>query len=81
MGRRKYSQEFKREAGQLANDSNVSVSQVARDLGLNDGVLRRLFRETGSQGNSAFQGAGKPRDEELSFLGKEGMLCSERPYG
>ena len=71
MGRRKYSQEFRREAVQLANDSNVSVSQVARELGLNDGVLRRWCREKDSQGNSAFQGIGKPRDEELASLKRE----------
>lgn len=39
--RRKYSNEFKREAVSLANQSNVSLKQVAKELGINSGMLGR----------------------------------------
>lgn len=71
MQRRKYTQEFKLEAIELANEPGVPVSQVARELGINDGVLRRWCKEQKSQGKSAFKGHGKPRDEEMTKLKRE----------
>lgn len=43
--RRKYTQEYKREAVQLAQAGDVRVSQVARDLGINANMLGRWCRE------------------------------------
>lgn len=43
--RRKFSAEFKREAVGLAQSSDQSVSQVARDLGVSPNVLTRWVRE------------------------------------
>ena len=43
--RRKYSQEFKQEAVNLANEPGVSIRQVAHELGINDSVLRRWCKE------------------------------------
>ena len=43
--RRKYSEEYKREAIQLLESSDKSASQVARDLGINNNMLGRWRRE------------------------------------
>ena len=43
--RRKFSDEFKREAVGLTRQPGVSVSQVARDLGVGAGLLGRWRRE------------------------------------
>ncbi len=40
-GRRKFSDEFKREAVKLCQQPGAVVSQIARDLGLDQTVLRR----------------------------------------
>jgi len=39
--RRSYTEEFKREASALAEKQEKPISQVAKDLGLNESVLRR----------------------------------------
>jgi len=43
--RRKYSDEFKREAVQLSNHPGVSKSQIAQELGINPNMLSRWCRE------------------------------------
>ena len=69
--RRKYSTEFKREAVALASAPGVRVSQVAQDLGLNANMLSRWCRELNGSGSKAFQGQGRPRDEEIAHLKRE----------
>lgn len=69
--RRKYTREFKQEAVQLVRSADVPVSQIARDLGIDPNMLSRWCREMGSIGNKAFQGQGKPRDEEMAALKRE----------
>lgn len=69
--RRKYSDEFKREAVSLANQSNVSLSQVAKELGINAGMLGRWRRELSQHGSKAFSGQGHARDEEMAALKRE----------
>lgn len=69
--RRKYSDEFKREAVSLANQSNVSLKQVAEELGINSGMLGRWRREMGQHGDKAFKGQGNARDEEMAALKRE----------
>ena len=61
--RRRFTREFKLEAAQLARREGVSVAQVADDLGVGAGVLRRWCRQHAS-------GPGKtaPRDAELAGL-------------
>jgi transposase len=46
---------------------------VARDLGIESGVLNRWRREDAKEGNGkkAFTGQGVPRDEELARLRRE----------
>ena len=69
--RRKYSEEFKREAVQLLNQGGVSVTQVARELGVNATMLGRWRRELGAAGAKAFPGRGVARDEEMMRLRRE----------
>ncbi len=69
--RRKYSDEFKLEAVNLANQSGVSLKQVAEELGINPGMLGRWRKELGEHGDKAFMGKGKARDEEMAALKRE----------
>jgi transposase len=71
MSRRKFTQEFKEEAVLLVKQSGASVSEIARNLGLNDNVLRRWVKEYAEPNTKAFPGHGNSRDEELSRLKKE----------
>jgi transposase len=69
--RKKFSQEFKHEAVQLARNSEQPMSQVARDLGITPNLLTRWCRESATDGVKTFPGPGKPRDEELVALKRE----------
>jgi len=69
--RRKYSQEFKHEAVQLAKQASGSITQVTQDLGINAAMLGRWCRETQRRGPRAFPGSGLPHDQELARLKRE----------
>lgn len=45
---RKYSAEFKREAAELSHQSNVSVSQVIKEIGIRSNLRRELAFESAS---------------------------------
>ena len=69
MGRRKrYSAEFKREALRRANEPGVSDVLVAEELGINARQLRRWRDAMKRDGEDAFPGHGKSRDEEVTRL-------------
>lgn len=68
--RKRYSEEFKREAVNLTHQPNATVSQVARDIGVGTGQLFRWRRELTGKGK-AFPGSGVARDEELLALRRE----------
>jgi len=72
--RRIFPAEFKRNAVELANSSDRPVAQIARELGINPGLLYRWKEEARDEvggHHKAFVGHGNPRDEELSRLRKE----------
>lgn len=69
--RRKYSIEFKRGAVEQARQPGVSCAQVARELGIRDGLLTRWKREAETSTGKVFAGTGIPRDEELVRLKRE----------
>lgn len=69
--RRKYSAEFKREAVELTRRPDVSVRQVAREIGVNPNQLGRWRNELLQNEGKAFQGSGVPRDEEVAALKRE----------
>ncbi len=69
--RRKFSAEFKREAVALTAQPDMSVAQVARDLGIGSNLLSRWRRELHADGVKAFRGKGVARDEEVARLKRE----------
>jgi transposase len=71
--RRKYDPEFKREAVRLAEESEKSVAQVARDLGIHRNVLYRWRKELIEGAQEAFPGQGKFKasDEEMRRLKRD----------
>ena len=72
--RRVYTKEFKTEAVSLAEKRDKPISQVAKDLGLNESMLRRWMAESSEQpgtGQQVFPGHGRPKDAELTRLRKE----------
>lgn len=69
--RRRFSKEFKREAVQMARGADLSIKQVAVDLGIHTNVLSRWCREQGRDGLKAFPGPGVSRDEEVARLKRE----------
>ena len=79
--RKKFSQEFKHEAVELARSSQQSMSQVARDLGISPNLMTRWCRESADHGSKVFPGPGKPRDEEIANLKRElGQVRKERDF-
>jgi transposase len=69
--RRRYTQEFKREAVEMTKAAGVTARQVARELGIHPNALSRWGRELQGAGEKAFQGPGKARDEETAALKRE----------
>ena len=61
--RRRFSDEYKREAVRLATQSGVTKSQIGRELGIHANLLGRWCRDHAAHGAAAFPGQGKPRDE------------------
>ena len=69
--RRKYSNEYKLEAVRLTTEPGMTVAQIARDLGINAGLLGKWRSQFRSEGNDPFPGKGRPRDEEMATLKRE----------
>jgi transposase len=59
-----YSREVKLEAARLSETSGKSIAQVARELGLADGVLYRWRRQLREEPETAFPGKGHQSDLE-----------------
>ena len=70
MQRRKFSREFKLEAVKMVKDRGVALRQVARDLDLNENMLRRWIRESSEDPQDAFPGLCnmKPEQAEIARL-------------
>ncbi len=49
--RRKYDEEFKKNAVKLSYASNKSVAEVARDLGISNGILYRCRQKYTAEGD------------------------------
>ena len=69
--RKPYAREFKIEAVRLVTERGLPRKQVARDLGLDVGTLRRWVSEFTADREHAFPGHGHSRDEELTRLRRE----------
>jgi transposase len=78
MGKRIYSPEFRREAIRRANEPGVTLSQVAREIGIKQQTLHRWKT---LEGKSSGEPAGKPnaQNTELERLRRENArLRAER---
>lgn len=73
MGRRVFTREFKLEAVKLVKERGMSISQVARDLGIVPSVVGRWVREGTKDRAQAFPGRGqmKADDAEIARLKRE----------
>ena len=69
--RRRYSPEYKQEAVRLVQQFDTPVSEIARNLGINDNMLRKWVKQAAEPGQRAFPGHGNPRDEEVARLQRE----------
>ena len=69
--RRHYTEEFKREAVRLMETSGKPISQIARDLGVNDNNLYRWRGLYGSQYQSTPNGSVSEMEAELKRLRRE----------
>jgi len=83
--RRKFSEEFKREAVGLTRLPGANVSQIAQDLGIGFSLLFRWRRELDVHGKKSFAGAGMARDLEILALKRQlarvtrsGIFCAMR---
>ena len=78
--RRKYTQEFKREAVRLSENEEKSAAQVARDLGLKPKLLYRWRATLRANGATAFRGHGHalPPDEVTQLRRELALVQQER---
>ena len=69
--RKRYSDEFKREALKRASEEGMTDVRVSEELGVSPRQLRRWRDQLRLHGANAFPGHGKSRDQELSQLRRE----------
>jgi transposase len=76
---RVFTQEFKREAVQLAETSGKSKTQIARDLGISDSALHAWRKQFAANGNQAFPGKGHQTEleEENRRLQRENDILKQ----
>lgn len=65
--RRSYDSDFKREAVNLYQTSNKSSTQIEKELGIGNGILRRWVREYNEDPRNSFRGNGNMLPTELEF--------------
>ena len=69
--RRKYTEEFKREAVRLMETSGKPIAEIARDLGINDNNLYRWRGLYGSQSETNADGSVAELAAEVKRLRRE----------
>lgn len=69
--RRKYSREYKQEAVHLVQQSDISLAQIASNLGINANMLARWCKELNEPDKASFPGQGNARDQEIARLKRE----------
>lgn len=71
--RNSYDKQFKLSAVKMIVETGMRVSQVSRDLGINENSLHKWKRDYLSDQQNAFPGKGKmkPEDEEFRRIEKE----------
>ncbi len=71
--RKTYDKEFKLSAVKMITEGGMKLSEVSRDLGVNENSLHKWKKDYLSDQQNAFPGKGrmKPEEEELRRLEKE----------
>ena len=71
--RKTYDKEFKLSAVKMIVEGGMSLSEVSRDLGINENSLHKWKKDYLSDQQNAFPGKGrfKPEEEELRKLKKQ----------
>ncbi len=71
--RRAYTPEFKLQAVTMITDQKLSIAEVARRLGVGEGVLHAWKKAVLKNGGGAFPGSGHltPQEEEIRKLRAE----------
>lgn len=71
--RKTYDREFKLSAVKMITEGGMKLSEVSRDLGVNENSLHKWKKDYLSDQQNAFPGKGKmkPEEEELRRLEKE----------
>lgn len=81
VNRRVHSKEFKEQAVQLIETSGKPISQIAKDLGIRDSMLRRWRDELRKSGKDSFPGQGHRQQgtdlEEENRRLKEELLLAQ----
>ncbi len=75
--RKKYTKEFKLEAVRLLESGTKPGHEIEHDLGIGSGQIYRWRKQLANDGERAFPGNGKSRDEELAALRKENKELRE----
>jgi len=71
MLRRHFDRDFKLNAVQLLESSDLPLVQVARSLGVHDSMLRRWRNQIRALGSTAFDEAGRAERSEVVRLRRE----------
>jgi len=71
--RRRYTREFKHEAVRLSQQPGVTLTELAKELGIRPELLYRWRKEATADPKQAFPGQGslKERDQEMEKLRKQ----------
>ncbi len=67
MQRRKFGREFKVEAVRLIKERGVAVAQAARDLDVQENVLRKWVKDLSADPAQAFPGGGQMKPDQLEI--------------
>jgi transposase len=76
--RRKFTPEFKQEIIRLITEQGKSIVQVARDIEVNESVVRRWVKTYETEGIAGFPGNGKLKPEDAEFLALQKELADLR---
>ena len=75
---RRFSQALKQEAVPMTRGADLSISHVAKDLGIHTTVFSRWRREQERDGATAFRGQGIPRDDAVARDSSASWLACKR---
>jgi len=68
LSRRSFTREFKIETVKLANGSDSSVNQIARDMGIHPNTLYRWVKQLSDKPERAFPGKGHMASTEVETI-------------